>query len=370
MSQKKYLVEKRNVLNEIISREFTLQELRLFSIYLARINAREVSTRVVRFPLEWFYEIMDLKRVKICYLKAVTRDLLTKVVQVPTVNGGYNQFTLFKRCKIDKDDSGAWFFEIDASDDGLQLMFKYKRDYFYYELWNVLNLESTNQFRMYEVLKQYEYKKERIISVDELKALLGISRKEYPRWNNFRARVLNSCQAALEAKTDISFTYEVYKRGGRGGKIESLRFRITKNDNYVNQLNLEELLGTKVIEDIKQEPLDASCLDFITESLTNADKQAILQAAEEDIEVVRKIYEIAKNQNVDSLVGFLIGMIKKDKFGEVSEPISRKKQNKFANFTSTREYNFDELERLETEQLIAATSDKLDWAHLEQTQLV
>lgn len=39
---------------------------------------------------------------------------------------------------------------------------------------------------MYEILKQYEYIGERIISLDGLKELLGIDISEYPRYNNFR----------------------------------------------------------------------------------------------------------------------------------------------------------------------------------------
>jgi len=52
MIKKEYLVEKRNTLNEVRSNNMTLQELRLFSIYLARINSRDVSTRIVRFTMQ------------------------------------------------------------------------------------------------------------------------------------------------------------------------------------------------------------------------------------------------------------------------------------------------------------------------------
>jgi len=58
-------------------------------------------------------------------------------------------------------------------------MFRYRRDYFKYELWNVIGLDSVNQFRMYEILKEFEYKTERVINVTELRALLGIKEEEY-----------------------------------------------------------------------------------------------------------------------------------------------------------------------------------------------
>ena len=43
------IVQKRNVLNELRKNSMSLQELRFFSIYLSKINSRDISTRVVRF---------------------------------------------------------------------------------------------------------------------------------------------------------------------------------------------------------------------------------------------------------------------------------------------------------------------------------
>jgi len=317
----KFTVEKRNVLNEIIAREFTLQELRLFSIYLGRINAREPSTRIVRIPIKWFYKIMDIKPLRIEYLENITRNLLTKVVAVPRPTGGYNQFQLFKECVTGKDNYGQWYFEIDAHDRALPLMFRYRKDYFKYELWNVIGLDSVNQFRMYEILKEFEYKTERVINVDELRVLLGIKEEEYTKYSDFRRRVLDACQQALKEKTDISFTYKPHARGGKGGKIQSLLFTITKNEEYKSKINLEDFIDLKVIEDIKQEPqpeIDVSALDFISEALTDKDKASIMKAADYDVSVVQTVYEIARTQgNIGSLTAWMITMIKRYKNGEV-----------------------------------------------------
>ena len=55
------LVEKRNVLNQIRRNNMTLQELCLFSIYLSKINARDISTRIVKFSLKNLCKIMEIK---------------------------------------------------------------------------------------------------------------------------------------------------------------------------------------------------------------------------------------------------------------------------------------------------------------------
>lgn len=249
-----YLVEKRNILNEIRSNCMTLQELRFFSIYLSKINSRDIKTRVVRFPLSDFQAIMELGKINIDYMKSVTNSLLSKIVNVPTERGGYNAFQLFKRCKVDVDNNNEWYIEIDAHDEALPLMFEFKDKYFSYQLWNALRLKSPNQLRMYEILKQYEKVGVRIVSVDELKSLLGLEKNEYLRFGDFKTRVLDACKDALEKYTDIKFSYEPYGKKGRGGKILTLKFIIQKNSDYENPLSLEKFID---LQERPQEPGDA-----------------------------------------------------------------------------------------------------------------
>lgn len=244
----KELVEKRNILNEVRKNSMTLQELRFFSIYLSKINARDVSTRKVRFPLTEFQKIMEFGRLNTTQIKATTDSLLSKVVSIPTERGGYKSFQLFKECTVDRDELGQWYVEIDAHDNALPLMFDFKDRYFTYELWNALRLKSGNQLRMYEILKQYEGVGERKIPIAQLRELLGIAPEEYPRWDNFKRRVLDSCQEALRENTDICFDYEPIKSGR---KITGLRFIIKKNPNYVEPLSLAEFIDAKTLSKAK-----------------------------------------------------------------------------------------------------------------------
>lgn len=238
------IVEKRNVLNELRSNNMTVQELRFFSIYLSKINPWDKSTRTVRFPIEDFQRIMGFGKLNIGQLRASTDSLLGKVVHVPDDRGGYTAFTLFKRCRVSRDDNDDWFVEIDASDDALPLMFDFKNKYFKYELWNALRLKSPNQVRMYEILKQYEGLCKRELTVKELRELLGIDKKEYSGrtgWSDFKKKVLDSCQEALKQTTDICYTYERGKVG-KGGKWLSIVFHIKKNTEYIDQLTLDEFI--------------------------------------------------------------------------------------------------------------------------------
>jgi plasmid replication initiation protein len=254
--QKDYLVEKRNILNEIRANNMSLQELRFFSIYLAKINPRDLRTRTVRFSVTDFRKIMNLSKLKMEYMRNVINNLLCKIINVPLEGGGYVAFQLFKECTVSQDDNKRWYVEIDAHDKALPLMFDFKDRYFTYQLWNALKLKSSNQLRMYEILKQYEKIGERVLSVDELRLLLGIQPDEYPRYERFRTKVLESCQKALLEHTDIRFTYGPYGKRGKGGKIDQLKFIIEKNTEYKDQLTFEEFLSVENMADIYAEEVE------------------------------------------------------------------------------------------------------------------
>ena len=236
----KAIVQKQNILNELRATNLTLQELRFFSIYLSKINPRDKSTRTVRFKLADFKKIMDFKELKITRLKVTTDNLLTKIVHIPKESGGYSSFPLFNECEVDKDELGEWYVTIDAHNKALPYMFDFKDRYFKYELWNALRLKSANQIRMYEILKQYETIGKREIKVADLRELLGIAPNEYPRWDRFKERVLDSCQQALKQFTDICYTYERGKTG-TGGKWLTVIFHISKNTEYDGKMTMLEL---------------------------------------------------------------------------------------------------------------------------------
>lgn len=274
----KAIVEKRNVLNELRSNNLTLQELRFFSIYLSKINPYDKKTRAVKFPLSDFQKIMEFGRLNIQQLKESTDNLLRKIVHIPLDNGGFKGIVLFEQCEVNKDCNGSWYVEISASHAALPLMFDFKDRYFKYELWNALRLKSSNQIRMYEILKQYENLGKREISVKELRELLGIATNEYPRWNNFKMRVLDSCQQALKETTDICFEYERGKVGN-GGKWLTIVFTIIKNEPTNAQMTLFESGVDNYIDlnDFKQEAKPdfdksdpySSNIDFYMEACNN-----------------------------------------------------------------------------------------------------
>lgn len=243
--KRNHLVVKQNAVNEMRTHDMTLQELRLFTIYLSKINPKDQKTKKVSFKMSDFQAIMELRQMNIPYFKRVADSLIKKLVFQPLDNGGFQAFPIFSWFKVAPNEKGEWQVDIDINEYALPLLFDFKGHFFKYELWNALRLKSKNQLRMYEILKQYEGIGYRVLSVKELKSLLGIEENEYNLFKNFRQDVLEVCKKSLSQNTDISFDYEPYGKKGRGGKIIELKFTVTKNKDFKDPLSLEKFIDLK-----------------------------------------------------------------------------------------------------------------------------
>jgi len=108
---------------------------------------------------------------------------------------------------------------------------------------SVHELKGTYAIRIYELLERNRktpvVKKKGFfeVSIDDLRFLLGMDKKKYPRWNNFRARVLEPAQKEIDEKTELRYQMEWIKDGRT---ITGVRFvSITVVDKIPLSLNSE-----------------------------------------------------------------------------------------------------------------------------------
>lgn len=323
------LIYKRNELNELRANNFTLQELRFFSIYLAKINSNDINTKLVRFPLKDFQEIMEYPKINIQRLKETSKNIRKKFVSIPLESGGFAEITLFDTFIVDKDKDGKWFVEVGASNAALPFMFNFKDRYFKYELWNALRLTAPSHVRIYELLKQYENIGKREIRVDDLQEMVGTS---YSRWERFKKSVLDSSQKALKETTDIAFTYERGKTG-TGGKWISIIFNIMHNEPTDRQMVLFEqelechihlealqtIVADSELQEETEERLSETLQKMIlfADDLTKNEIKEIYYAMQEkeynDIFTsFKRLYQTARNKEPFNLKGYIMGIIRNE----------------------------------------------------------
>lgn len=133
----------------------------------------------------------------------------------------------------------AWINEQETTirirlDDTLKpYLLQLKSNFTIYELENVLCMKSKYSVRLYEILKSYLNLKEYEIDIKELKELLGIEKKQYSVYKDFRVRVIDKAIEEINRYTDININYKAIRKNR---KIERLYFSIDKKNNGDNKV--------------------------------------------------------------------------------------------------------------------------------------
>lgn len=113
------------------------------------------------------------------------------------------------------------------------------------ELTDLMQFTSIHAIRIYELLKQYQNIRERVISIPEIKECCGVIDK-LKKYNNFEKKILLIAKREINEKSDISFEFERIKDGR---KIVAIKFLISKNKAYELKNNPE--IHTK---EVKRKP--------------------------------------------------------------------------------------------------------------------
>lgn len=98
-----------------------------------------------------------------------------------------------------------------------------------YNLNYVSKFNGFHAIRIYEIVAQYKSIGIREVQVSELKEWLQVADK-YPRWDNFKSRVIEPALKEINEKSDLNVDIEQIKKGR---SIFALRFKISeKNKDY------------------------------------------------------------------------------------------------------------------------------------------
>jgi plasmid replication initiation protein len=112
-------------------------------------------------------------------------------------------------------------------------------------------LKSPYALRIYWLLKEYADFGQRTLSLEQLRFMLDIAENEYPRFSNFKARVLDKAQSEL-AGTDMPFTFELERQNQIVQKIKFLIELSGKNGESTPNQHTELAQHTENIEHIEQ----------------------------------------------------------------------------------------------------------------------
>ncbi|HDR3658811.1 TPA: replication initiation protein [Bacillus cereus] len=246
------IISKSNLLIEATSR-LNLIEQKMLLCLASNIEPNDKSFKIYTFSIKEFHSFLGLKgSTKYTELSTITKNLLTKVVEIHT--GDELIQTSWLSSAIYNKRKGT----IDMRFDPLlkPFLLELNNKFTSYRLGNIIKLKSIYSIRIYELLKQYEIVKERIISLETLRYYID-ALNIYPNYANFKQRILKTVQKEINNNTDISFEFEEIKKGKKVYKIKFYILSKTNGkSNYTNvnsnQTQLLDSFEMKIQEFEKQ----------------------------------------------------------------------------------------------------------------------
>ncbi len=233
-------VVKRNPLVEAKFRTTAL-EYKILMVAASKISSHDKVLKDITFTVEEFCSLLDVEVEgggMYDYMKRSCERLVGKPVSVrneimkeyvPDLevdNNGYTIFPWLHHIKYDNSTVKIRFHEYMKP---LLLYVLGNEEYTKYLLENIMKCDSFYAMRIYELLKQYQKVGERLIELPELREMLGIGKKEYALYANFKKRVLEQAHKEINEKTDIRMDYEEIKQGR---KVVAIKFYVKPKNKY------------------------------------------------------------------------------------------------------------------------------------------
>ena len=349
---KNYVVTKSNYFIMNSSYDLSLEEQKLILTLASMVQPEDEEFKPYIFRISEFIKLLGVEnQSKYTEVPKITKELMKKVFEIEEENRIIQ--TSWLSGVIYEKGTGCVILKFNP--DLKPYMLKLSSMFTRYKLSNVLSMRSKYSPRIYEILKCNEFKKQGYIEieVDELRKLLK-TENIYPRYNDFKRKVIEQSKKELDNLTDIKFDFEEIKTGR---KITSIRFYIKSNKTKIieNKKDVKSIKA-KAIEEVsvtesEENTIYYEIIDKIKVicgqkiSLKNAKEFYDLAANHElgknnQIAFIEELAEYSKTQNITSgFIGWFISIL-----GNYQRPTKPKKKLKFDNFKG-RNYDYDALEK-------------------------
>lgn len=146
-------------------------------------------------------------------------SLIDKSIKVRGMEDGkrvYDAYNLMSRCRYKE---GSGYIEAKFNEEMRPLLLQLKKRFTMYDVDHFLPLSSNYSMRIYELLKMREDLSILRITVEELRAILGVE-DSYEYFSHLDHHVIQKAQEEIKAKTDIYFTYDVEREGRSAERIK------------------------------------------------------------------------------------------------------------------------------------------------------
>ena len=249
LRQSNFLIEARYKL--------TLHEFRIITVIMSMVSQNDQDFKEYRIDLGDVKKlIQDVNKLQtknesiITELKKATKGLLSKPLIIISGNETI-QMNWISSAKYEK---GKSYVSIKLDPELKPYLLKIRSNYTDFELQELLSLKSFYSAKIYELMKQFFPNiPKRKFKIEELQQILGC---DYPKYGNFKERVLKSSVIEINNKTALTIDFEEKKEGK---KITDIVFNI-RGKNASGRLpaedNNQENKDKKAIKDDQNNKLE------------------------------------------------------------------------------------------------------------------
>lgn len=327
--------------------DYSLWEKRVFVYMISTLRRDDTGFKPVRIY------IRDLMRFfgthsnnDYSVIRAIPETISQKPFYVPyTTSEGFKRWNIINVLSIgsqpeigDRSEGNAYI-ELKFNSDLIPYLLELKEKFTKYDIRNITGLKSVYSIRLYEYMKENEYRKGSFeVTVEALKDMFFMSAKDndgkelYPLYADFKKRVLLKAQEDLAEYCDIRFSFWERKQGK---KVASIVFEVERNQQQkaakVEQEEIEIMgkqdtnTSKKTRQDLFKELFPQAKIMDISESalkhtIDTYQEQVVRQGFE------YTLTEFKKGKAIDNIDGYFIAAVKNNYTNAAFEKAQRQKK--------------------------------------------
>jgi plasmid replication initiation protein len=241
-----YVVSSNDLINAKYS--YTLWEKRVFLYMISQLRRDGKELPIMRIPIKElmaFYGTMGKSEYQI--IRSVPENIIKKPFYIPYVaSNGEKRWMFFSVISAGTQPDASEqreesYIELQFNPVLIPHLLELKEKFTKYNIRNISELQSVYSIRVFEFIKENEFKKDGFeASINELKEMLFMKAEDnngvelYPLYADFKKRVLMKAQEDLTKYCDTTFEFDEIKEGRR---VVSIYFKPIKNKDNSTMTN-------------------------------------------------------------------------------------------------------------------------------------
>jgi plasmid replication initiation protein len=337
--------------------DYSLWEKRVFLYMISTLKRNDTGFKPVRIyirDLMRFFGTQSNNDYSV--IRAIPETISQKPFYVPyTTPEGFKRWNIVSVLSIgsqpevgDRSEGNAYI-ELKFNSDLIPYLLELKEKFTKYDIRNITGLKSVYSIRLYEYMKENEFRKGSFeIKIEALKDMFFMSAKDndgkelYPLYADFKKRVLLKAQEDLLQHCDIRFSFWEKKQGK---KVTSVVFEVESNQKIKhNEAQTSEINENETEKDTKKQRQDlfkelfsqAQVLDIGESALKHVIENYSASAVRQGFEYT--MLEYGKGKVKENVEGYFITAVKNGYTSSTFEKVQKQKQRSMERKQREAEY--------------------------------